>query len=96
MLGSRLYEKKGCVACHTIDGSTKVGPTWASKDWGKAIPLAGGGTIKMDENYLRESILAPAAKARPGFPVGQMPSFEGQLKDKELLGLIVYIKSLKE
>ena len=95
-LGRKLFDKKGCVACHTIDGSAKVGPTWASKDWNKMIPLAGGGEVKMDENYIRESILAPTAKARPGFPVGQMPSFEGQLKDKEMLGLIAFIKSLKE
>ena len=31
---------------------------------------------------------------RPGFPPS-MPSFEGQLKEKEITGLIEYIKSLK-
>jgi cytochrome c oxidase subunit 2 len=27
-LGKKLYEKKGCTSCHTIDGSAHVGPTW--------------------------------------------------------------------
>ena len=58
------------------------------------MPLADGRKVKMDENYIRESMLSPQAKARPGFPPS-MPSFEGQLKEKEIEGLIAYIKSLK-
>jgi cytochrome c oxidase subunit 2 len=93
-LGRLLYDKKGCASCHTIDGSVRVGPSWKQPDWGKDIAIVGG-TVKMDENYVRESILYPAKKARPGYP-NSMPSFEGQLKDKELTGLIAYIKSLKQ
>ena len=92
-LGKMLYEKKGCNACHTIDGSQRVGPSWKAT-FGTDVPLTDGTTVKMDENYIRESILYPQAKSRPGFPPS-MPSFEGQLKEKELEGLIAYIKSLK-
>ena len=41
--------------------------------------------IQMDENYIRESLMSPQAKARPGYPPS-MPSFEGQLKEKEIHG----------
>jgi cytochrome c oxidase subunit 2 len=92
-LGAMLYEKKGCVACHTTDGAARVGPSFA-KSFGTDVPLADGSKVKMDENYIRESILAPQAKARPGYPPS-MPSFEGQLKEKEIEGLIAFIKSLK-
>ena len=91
--GKMLYEKKGCNACHTTDGSQRVGPSWKAT-FGTMVPLADGTSVKMDENYIRESILYPQAKSRPGFPPS-MPSFEGQLKEKELEGLIAYIKSLK-
>lgn len=94
-LGKMLYEKKGCNACHTVDGTPRVGPSWKQPDWGKQITMSDGKTITMDENYVRESILSPLAKARPGYPPS-MPSFEGQLKEKELAGLIAYIKSLKQ
>jgi len=94
-LGKMLYEKKGCNACHTVDGSARVGPSWKQPDWGKQITMSDGKTVTMDENYVRESILSPLAKARPGFPPS-MPSFEGQLKEKEIQGLIAYIKSLKQ
>jgi cytochrome c oxidase subunit 2 len=92
-LGAMLYEKKGCVACHSTDGSARVGPSFKG-DFGGDVPLASGGTVKMDENYIRESLMAPQAKARPGFPPS-MPSFEGQLKEKEIEGIIAFIKSLK-
>jgi cytochrome c oxidase subunit 2 len=92
-LGRLLYEKKGCNACHTTDGSPRVGPTWKAT-FGTTVPLADGTSVKMDETYIRESLLAPQAKSRPGFPPS-MPSFEGQLKDKEIEGLIAFIKSLQ-
>jgi cytochrome c oxidase subunit 2 len=92
-LGKVLYEKKGCNACHTTDGTPRVGPSW-SGTFGTMVPLTDGSSVKMDETYIRESILYPQAKSRPGFPPS-MPSFEGQLKDREIEGLIAFIKSLK-
>ncbi|HEX7838385.1 MAG TPA: cytochrome c oxidase subunit II [Kofleriaceae bacterium] len=92
-LGKMLYEKKGCNACHTVDGTARVGPTWKAT-FGTDVPLTDGTSVKMDENYIKESVLFPQAKSRPGFPPS-MPSFQGQLKDREIEGIIAYIKSLK-
>ncbi len=89
-LGKMLYEKKGCNACHTIDGSARVGPSFLH-DFGSKAPSDSG---IMDESYIRESLMSPQAKARPGYPPS-MPSFEGQLKENEILGIIAFIKSLK-
>ncbi|MBA3452276.1 MAG: cytochrome c oxidase subunit II [Deltaproteobacteria bacterium] len=91
--GAALYDKKGCVACHTTDGAAKVGPSFKGA-FGTDITLADGSKVKVDENYIRESLLYPQAKSRPGFPP-TMPSFEGQLKEQEIEGLIAFIKSLK-
>jgi cytochrome c oxidase subunit II len=90
-LGKNLYTSKGCVACHSVDGSARIGPSWKGT-FGTTQKLLNGADVVIDENYLRESILAPQAKARMA---GNMSSFEGQLKEKEILGLIEYIKSLK-
>lgn len=92
-LGAKLYEKKGCIGCHSVDGSAKVGPTWKG-DFGQKAQMSDGSTITVDENYIRESILSPQAKARPGYPPS-MPSFEGQLKENEIQAIIAYFKSLK-
>lgn len=92
-LGKKLYEKKGCNACHTVDGTPRVGPTFKG-DFGTKATMADGSTITVDETYIRESLMSPQAKGRPGFPPS-MPSFQGQLKEAEINGLIEYIKSLK-
>jgi len=93
--GKLLYVKKGCNACHTTDGSPKIGPSWkVAGEWGTTINVEEG-PVKMDENYVRESIEYPAKKGRPGFN-RTMPNFLGQLKPTELDALIAYIKSLKQ
>jgi cytochrome c oxidase subunit 2 len=92
-MGKDLYTNKGCNACHSIDGSVGVGPSFKAL-FGKSEPLQDGTTIEVDENYLRESILIPQTKMVQGYaPV--MPSFKGILKDEEVDALVAYIKSLK-
>lgn len=91
-VGQYLYKAKGCVACHTVDGGKNTGPTWKGI-WGKEHEFEGGGKATVDANYVRESILVPAAHIVKGFP-NQMVSFQGQLNDRELDALIAYIESL--
>lgn len=90
--GQKLSVSKGCVACHTTTGARLVGPSW-KEIWGKE-ESTDKGAIKVDENYVRESILAPQAKVVTGFqPV--MPTFSGQISDQEIDEIVSYIKSLK-
>lgn len=91
--GEDLFTKKTCNACHSVDGSPKVGPTMKGL-FGKEEKLADGSTVKVDENYLRESMMDPNAKVVQGFAPA-MPSFQGQLSDAQVDALIAYIKSLK-
>lgn len=92
-LGKLVYEQKGCASCHTIDGSPKVGPTFKGL-YGATREMENGQSVTADDNYIRESIMAPAAKVLKGYaPV--MPSFQGQLNDKQTDALIEYIKTLK-
>ncbi|MEW5853013.1 MAG: cytochrome c oxidase subunit II [Myxococcota bacterium] len=92
-LGKNLYTGKGCNACHSLDGTPGAGPSFKGL-FGKEETLADGTTAKVDENYLRESILTPAAKLVKGFPP-VMPTFQGQLKDEDVAGLIAFIKAQK-
>ncbi|HWN66208.1 MAG TPA: cytochrome c oxidase subunit II [Haliangium sp.] len=91
--GQDVYTRL-CFACHTTDGSTRVGPSFKGI-WSETHNFIDGSTAVVDENYVRDSVLNPQAKVRQGFPPS-MPSFQGQLSDKEILGVIEYIKSLKE
>lgn len=90
-LGERLYKEQGCNQCHSIDGSDGIGPTWKGA-WGTDRNLTDGQIVKIDDNYIRESIVNPKAKIAVGYaPV--MPVY--RLDDRELDGLIEYIKTLE-
>jgi cytochrome c oxidase subunit 2 len=92
-LGKLTVEKQGCLVCHTADGTPKIGPTWKGV-FGKPEKLIGGTSVTVDENYIRESLIDPAAKIVEGYPPS-MPTYAGKLKDAEITGIIEYIKTLK-
>jgi len=94
-LGRQVYERKGCVSCHSLDGSARVGPSWAGI-WGTTVTLADGSSRVVDEAYVRQSVETPSAFGRPGFPIGTMPSFQGQLRERELKAVTAFIASLKD
>lgn len=96
MDGPQLFAAKACNTCHspTKDRRGLAGPPLGGK-YGSMEALAGGSQVKVDDNYIRESIVKPNAKVVRGYaPV--MPTFAGQLSDKQINALIDYIKSLKE
>lgn len=91
--GKKLYVDQACSSCHTLDGKPSVGPTWKGL-YGHEVHLEGGGTVKADENYIRESMLVPGAKIVQGFQ-NVMPPFKGVLNDKQIDALIAFIKEQK-
>ncbi len=93
--GEKLYVQKGCNACHSMDGSRLVGPSFLNL-YGKKERSAEGAEIKVDENYLQESILDSNKVIVEGYPPNMMPAFEGQVNEKELDALIAFIKSVDD
>jgi len=91
--GKQVVEAKGCTACHSADGSARsTGPTWKGI-YGHEVELTGGDKVKVDDDYLRESIMTPGKKIVKGFsPV--MPPFQGLLSEEELNSVMAYLKSL--
>ncbi|MFQ5611038.1 MAG: cytochrome c oxidase subunit II [Anaerolineae bacterium] len=92
--GEKVAELQGCTACHSVDGTAGVGPTWQGL-FGREESLADGSTVTVDEAYLRESIVAPNDDIVAGFAPNLMPStFGNVLTAEEIDNLIAYIKSL--
>ncbi len=92
--GKTVAQSKGCIACHSADGSKMTGPTWKGLA-GSTRKFADGSEGKADDAYLRESIENSAAKIVAGYPAGQMPVYKGLFTEVELAQVIEYIKSLK-
>jgi cytochrome c oxidase subunit II len=90
--GAKLFNDLACNTCHRPDAQGR-GPVLEGL-FGKIVTLQNGETMTVDEAYVRESILQPAAKIAAGFqPI--MPTFQGLVTEEQLLELIEYVKSLK-
>lgn len=93
--GATLAKEKGCLACHSLDGSRGVGPTFKGlyrqqrsvQQDGKLL------TVTADDAYLRESIRTPNAKVVEGFQ-SIMPTIS-DLKEEEIEALIEFIERVK-
>lgn len=81
-----VAQTRGCRACHSIDGSDGVGPTWRGV-WGQLRESADGNSRHFDAAYLRESISNPAAYVVGGFQNVMLPVTlsEAELQQLEYL-----------
>ena len=91
--GQDIFVRMACNACHSVDGSLKLGPTIKSQ-YGKNIRHTDGSVVIIDDQYIRESLVDPLKYIAEGYtPI--MPSYKPVLSDEDIENLIAYIKALK-
>ena len=90
--GAEVSAQNACTACHTIDGTSLVGPTWKGL-FGRNEEMTEGPSVKVDDAYLVESIRDPGARIVKGF-TNVMPAFDYH-SDEEIEALVAYIRSLQ-
>jgi cytochrome c oxidase subunit 2 len=91
----KLAQEKGCLGCHSLDGSPGVGPSFKGIYGRSTVVITKGAdrTITADDAYLRQSILDPHADVVKGFqPI--MPAFSDLSKD-EVTALVEYLEGIK-
>lgn len=96
ILGEQLAKSKGCVACHSADGSKLVGPSYKGLYGSKQIVVTAGAEheVTVDDAYIKKSMLEPLTDVVKGYqPL--MPSQQGLVSDGEIKALIAYIKTLQ-
>lgn len=89
--GEIIANQNGCFACHSVDGSNLVGPTWLNL-YGSEVELDDGSVVIADDEFIIESILEPNAKIVAGYPANAMPQYS--LSEAELADIIEFIKSI--
>jgi cytochrome c oxidase subunit 2 len=92
--GEKLAREKGCIGCHSVDGTPMVGPTWKGL-FGRTVTVVTAGkerTVTADEEYLGRAIRQPQADLTKGYPP-VMP--ELNLSEAEVATLIDYIEELR-
>ena len=94
-VGEAVAQANGCIACHSLDGSSGIGPTWQGV-FGSTETLSDGSTVLVDETYLEESIMDPGAKLVDGFQPNMMPAaYAGIMSQDDVRALIAYIKTIQ-
>ncbi len=91
--GAKVAELQGCLACHSLDGSQLVGPSWQGL-YGSERNLADGTTVKVDEAYLHQSIVDPNSQLIAGFAPNLMPATYKAMPEEDISAVIAFIKSL--
>jgi cytochrome c oxidase subunit 2 len=94
--GESLSVSLGCRICHSIDGSTGVGPTWKGLA-GSQVALTDGTTVTADDAYLTTSIENPDKQIVQGFQPGIMSAkiAPESVGSADVQALVAYIDSLK-
>lgn len=92
--GRRLAETQGCIGCHSLDGSTNIGPTWQNLA-SSEVTLADGSTEIADDEYLYGAIVDPNAAIREGFPPNVMPqNYDEMFTEEQINDLIEFIETV--
>lgn len=95
--GKKIMQNIGCFACHTVDGTKLVGPTFKGI-WGEEQTVVTGKEtrkVKVDEEYIKRSIYEPNADVVEGYMKGLMVSYNGQLSEDDIASIIEYLKTVK-
>lgn len=93
--GEKWYTTFGCNACHSLDGTPGVGPSWQGL-YESQRPLADGSTVTADDAYIHEAIINPNAKVAQGFLENIMPqNFGERMSEAQIQDMIEFIKSLR-
>ena len=95
LLGEQYAQQYGCAVCHSIDGSTGIGPTWKGL-YQSQVLLSNGTKLTADQAYLTRSITDPNFRTIAGFSLNVMPTTFGQtLSQAQVSALVAYIESIK-
>jgi cytochrome c oxidase subunit 2 len=91
--GLALMRAKGCLDCHSLDGSPQVGPTLKGLFGRREEVLVRGAphTVTVDEARVRRAILTPGQEPVSGYPP-VMPAVP--LTPSELDEVAAYLKAL--
>lgn len=88
--GRALVEERACTACHALDATRGIGPGWGGI-YGTTQALKDGGTVVVDEEYLRRAMLDPSAEIVDGFDAVMVPA---AVDESQIADIIALIKSL--
>ncbi len=92
--GLKIITQNACTACHSLDGSPLIGPSFKGLYNSKITVITDGKERQTiaDTAYLRTSITDPDKDIVKGFNKGLMQSYKAVLKPEDINAVIEYFK----
>jgi len=96
--GKNILQATGCIACHSLDGTERVGPSFKGLWQKKEVVITDGQEreITADSAYIHRSVYEPDADIVKGYNEGQMVTYRDQLNDEQVDKIIEYLKTISE
>lgn len=97
-LGLQIIKKNACIACHSLDGSKLIGPSFKNVFDAQKTVIKDGKkiTIPVNDEYIKRSIYEPNSEVVDGYNKGLMVSYKDQISEEELKEIINYLRKLHE
>lgn len=94
-VGHGILIKKGCVQCHSFDGSIINAPSFKELSSARRTVIRENKEVEVvvDDDYLVNSIIEPNLEIVKGYKKNSMPSFRNKLSDEELSAVIEALKT---
>jgi cytochrome c oxidase subunit 2 len=96
--GYLLLRNTGCIACHSLDGTKLVGPSFKGLYGAERVVTTSTGqiTVIADEKYISTSIYDPDSELVAGYARGLMKSYRELLKEEDIVTITEYLKTLAD
>lgn len=95
--GLKLLQVNGCVACHSLDGTRLVGPTFKGL-WNSTKTVTTGVVsrqVAADAEYIKESIYNPSKDVVDTYPK-VMISYKESINEEQLKQINAYLKTIEK
>jgi cytochrome c oxidase subunit 2 len=95
--GLKLLQVNGCIACHSLDGTRLVGPTFKGL-WNSTKTVTTGVVsrqVTADAEYIKESIYNPSKDVVDTYPK-VMISYKESINEEQLEQINAYLKSIEK
>jgi len=92
--GEMFAQQFGCIACHSLDGTQLVGPTWKGV-FGSQEQLDDGTSVLVDRDYLFKSIREPGLQIVAGYQDLMPANIAEGMTDEQIEDVIAFIESLR-
>lgn len=93
--GLKILQANGCIACHSLDGTRIVGPSFKGL-WNSTRTVTTGMVsrqVTADEDYIKESIYEPSKDIVESYPK-VMISYKDAINEDQLKKINAYLKSI--